>query len=145
MRALHNAAPQTYDGKQVSGELFYNHTGCDKFKGAGCLQDIAETFVQWANELDSSGALASHFEYFWELMAGHGEVSFIDRVVGLFDAAQDTFTSIRNSLVQAIATDTSLLLSNPPTEADYASHNARLDEHRASFTDPAWRLRAREH
>ncbi|MEX3983861.1 hypothetical protein AB4Y45_33290 [Paraburkholderia sp. EG287A] len=127
LTALQMAAPSTVNGKAVNGELFYNHTGCDKFKGVGCLQDIAETFVQRANELDSSGALASHFEYFWELVAGQGELSVIDRIVALFSTAQDTFTSIRNSLMQAIATDTSLLLSSPPTEADYAAHNARLD------------------
>lgn len=126
MTALQVAAPSTYNGKPVSGELFYNHTGCGPLK-VGCLQDIAETFVQRANELDTSGALATHFEYFWELMLGQGQFSLIDRVVALFTSAGDVFTAMRNSLVAAIATDTSLLLSNPPTEADYAAHNARLD------------------
>lgn len=126
LTALQVAAPSTYNGKPVSAEVFYNHTGCGG-NGTSCLQDIAETFVQRANELDNSGELASRFEYFWEVVSGRGDLSLLERVSAAFAGATGTFAALRNTVVTALITATSYLLSNPPTEADYATHNARLD------------------
>ena len=59
----------TYNHEDVNYELFYNHSGGTV--GATGLQDIAEVFVQRANELDPSGSLSSNgFFFFWESYSG---------------------------------------------------------------------------
>lgn len=91
------------------------------------LQDVAEVFIQRALEIDSSGELGKRFEYFWESL-GSGEKSFTDKILGLFPNAASLFSAMYTSLISTITQGWSYLLSNPPTGADYARHNNRLDQ-----------------
>ena len=63
LKALLAVAPSQYNGAPITGHVFYNHTGCGR-AGSSCLEDIAEVFEQRAQELDSTGTLAGHLEYF---------------------------------------------------------------------------------
>lgn len=90
------------------------------------LQDLAETFIQRSAEIDKSGVMGKRFEYFWEFL-GSSQPTFLDKIkeifpnaISLFDALYTTFTTKLVAIISGI-------LSNPPTEADYAIHNARLD------------------
>jgi hypothetical protein len=116
----------TYQGEDVNYELFYNHTGATV--GAGALQDIAEVFVQRANELDPTGELSKNgFYFFWE--------SYTGDTPGYANTAGNSNSSIlsfiadfNNAVVQGAATSLAALLSSPPTTSDYANQQAQLDQ-----------------
>lgn len=115
--------PGTYRNEPVYHEVFYNHTGSTV--GASPLQDLAETFEQRAAEIDHSGELAKRWEFFWEILSGQD--SLAGRLIGLFPSAVSLFSQLATSLHAKLVAIAASLLSNPPTEADYATHNARLD------------------
>lgn len=118
--------PSQYNGSTVSGEVFYNHTGCGR-PGSSCLEDIAEVFEQRAQELDSTGTLGSRLEYFWESI-GAGDASLTGQIESLFQAAASLFADLRAKVIAQIATSIAYSLSNSsPTSADYAAQNTRLD------------------
>lgn len=116
----------TYEDEPLVGEVFLNVTGSTV--GATALQDLAETFVQRAREIDSSGELENRFEFLWEILADGGERSLWDRVVAVVPAVINAFAALYDDLVSKVVGGYSLLLSNPPTESDYTRHNARLNE-----------------
>jgi hypothetical protein len=125
LRALRRLSgnPNIYRNEPVSYETFYNHTGATF--GASPLQDLAETFEQRAAEIDRSGELAKRWEFFWEILSGQD--SLAGRLIGLFPSAASLFSQLAASLHAKLVTIAASLLSHPPTEADYATHNARLD------------------
>lgn len=115
----------SYKNEPIEGELMYNQT-------QGLALDLAETFMQKAQESDGSGYMARHFELYWEALLGqvNKEGSWWERIRGLLssDTVFNNFgISLTNELDRAIIGDLSTLLANPPTEADYAEHNTRLD------------------
>jgi len=114
----------TYNNEPVKYEPFYNHTapGYDVLG----LQDVAETFIQRANEIDKSGQMGKRFEYFWEFL-GSSEPTFLDKLSEFLPNAASLFDSVYTAITTKLVSIVSLFLSNPPTEADYAAHNARLD------------------
>ncbi len=114
----------TYNNEPVKYESFYNHTapGYDVLG----LQDVAETFIQRANEIDKSGQMGKRFEYFWEFL-GSSEPTFLDKLAGFLPNAASLFDSVYTAMTTKLTSIISFFLSNPPTEADYAAHNARLD------------------
>lgn len=123
-RELQDLIGTTYNNEPVKYENFYNHTGSSV--GATALQDLAETFIQRSAEIDASGELGKRFEYFWEFI-GSVEPTFIDKIKAIFSNAiallDSLYTAVNTKLVAII----SYFASNPPTEADYATHNAQLD------------------
>jgi hypothetical protein len=125
LEALIRLQGDTYNGEPVVGELFYNHTGSTV--GATFLQDIAETFIQRAEEIDTSGELAQRFEFLWEVVTD-GERSLWDRLVDSVPASAAALDALYSDIITKSVAGYALLLSNPPTEADYAQHNARLAE-----------------
>jgi hypothetical protein len=114
----------TYNHEDIGYQLFYNHTGTTV--GATSLQDIAEVFIQRANELDSTGYFAQNgLSLFWE--------SFTNSVVyqGPLAAAKNGFDtmlqSYENQVVVAASAALASYFSAPPTAADYTTQNATLD------------------
>ena len=124
LKALSQLVGDTYNNEPINYTTFYNHTapGYDVFG----LQDVAETFIQRAAEIDASGEFGKRFEYFWEFM-GSSEPTFIDKIKGIFPNAVSLFDSFYTLIMGKLTSIMSYFLSNPPTEADYAAHNARLD------------------
>jgi hypothetical protein len=115
----------TYNSEPLIAELFYNHTG--PALGATALQDLAETFIQRAHELDTSGALETRFEFLWEIISDSDQ-SLWDRLIAAVPAAADLHQALITEFRAQTAAALSHLLSNPPTTADYGAHDARLDE-----------------
>lgn len=115
---------EKYNNEPVKYEAFYNHTG--KSVGATALQDLAETFIQRSAEIDASGELGKRFEYFWEFI-GSSKPTFIDKIKGIVPKLNALFDSLYTAIVTNLVGAISYMNSNPPTEADYASHNAKLD------------------
>jgi hypothetical protein len=114
----------TYNNEPVKYEVFYNHTGSTV--GSNGLQDLAETFIQRSAEIDASGELGRRFEYFWEFI-GSSEPTFIDKIKGIFSNAISLFESLYTAVNTKLVAIISYFASHPPTEADYATHNAQLD------------------
>jgi len=123
-QAVRGLIGNTYNNEPVKYESFYNHTGSSV--GATSLQDLAETFIQRANEIDKSGQMGKRFEYFWEFL-GSSEPTFLDKLAGFLPNAASLFDSVYTAITTKLTSIISFFLSNPPTEADYAAHNARLD------------------
>lgn len=119
------ALPATYKGYDISTELFYNHTGCDA-QGATCLQDLAEVFIQRAQEIDSTGSLASHFELFWESI-GDGNASITQKIGQIYSGAQSLFDYLHTKMISGVMAGLSYLLSHPPTVSDYVLQDASLE------------------
>lgn len=113
----------TFKSETVQYELFYNQTGSTA--GATALQDIAEVFQQRATELDSSGQLAQRFELALDLLSSNQPL--VTRIKQLAPATADVLSQVYSSITTKIAAGWSYLLSNPPTESDYAAHDARLN------------------
>ncbi|MGZ8257236.1 MAG: hypothetical protein ACXWTX_05650 [Gallionella sp.] len=125
MDALKAISPQALNGLAVTPRLFYNQTGCNTL-GATCLQDLAETFIQRANELDQSGALAKDFILFWEITTG--DSSYSSKLSGFLPNLASIFSSLYATVNTKLLGLTSLVLSSPPTAAIMAANNAALDQ-----------------
>lgn len=123
LAALRSLVGNTYNSEPVQYEAFYNHTGSTA--GGTGLQDIAEVFEQRALEIDSSGELGKRWEFFWESLSGNK--SFTDKLLDLFPSAGSLFSQLYTDISSKIMAGWSYLLSNPPTAADYATQDARLD------------------
>lgn len=121
---LENLIGDTYNNEPVKYEAFYNHTG-PGYDVIG-LQDLAETFIQRSAEIDASGELGKRFEYFWEFI-GSSEPTFIDKIKGIFSNVISLFESLYTAVNTKLVAIISYFTSNPPTETDYATHNAQLD------------------
>ena len=125
LQSLIDAAPSTYNGAPVTGHVLYNHTGCGR-AGSSCLEDIAEVFEQRAQELDSTGTLAGHLEYFWESLGA--AANFTDTIQNLFQQAKTIFADLQAKVIAQIAASIASTVSNDPlTAADYTAQNAQLD------------------
>jgi len=121
---LENLLGSVYNGEPVEYENFYNTTGEEN--GATMAQDIAEVFIQRADEIDSSGELARRFEYLWDA-ANDPRRPLWARLVDVLRVpialAERIYTAISTKLVAGFAR----MLSNPPTEMDYAEHRLIVD------------------
>ncbi|MHB0992717.1 MAG: hypothetical protein ACYC3O_13545 [Burkholderiales bacterium] len=123
--ALMKITPSTYNSAPITGKVLYNHTGCGR-AGSSCLEDIAEVFEQRAQELDSTGTLAGHLEYFWESLGA--AANFTSTIQNLFQGAEAIFADLQARVIAQIATGIASTVSNDPlTAADYAAQNAQLD------------------
>lgn len=112
----------THNNQRVRYEVFYNQTGG--------LADVAEVAEQRARELD--GALENHWEIFWEALGSSSDESSF--LLNLTTSIRRVSPELEN-LVAALATDyltktsalfLDLLTTDPPTEADIATHRARI-------------------
>ena len=122
-------ADDTYNHEDVSYELFYNHTGSTV--GASKLQDVAEVFIQRANELDPSGAFSANgFYLFWESL--NGQSTFTNVVFAGIPSLTTFFSQLLDTTVVSAAASLSSLFSSPPTLSDYAAQQAILDTYAAA-------------
>ncbi|MCD2512795.1 hypothetical protein [Comamonas endophytica] len=122
---LKNLLGIEYTGESVEYENFYNTTGEEN--GATMAQDIAETFIQRADEIDSSGELARRFEYLWDAASDPRRplwARLVDVLKVPIAMAETIYTAISTKLVAGFAR----MLSNPPTEMDYAEHRLLVDK-----------------
>ena len=113
-----------YQGEPVEYENFYNTTGTEN--GATMAQDIAEVFIQRANEIDTSGELARRFEYLWDAATDPKRplmTQLRDALSIPVALLENIYTAISTKLVAGLAT----LLSNPPTALDQAQHRLTVD------------------
>ena len=117
--ALMKITPSTYNGAPVKGQVFYNHTGCGR-AGSSCLEDIAEVFEQRAQELDSTGTLAGHLEYFWESLGD--AANFTDTIRNLFQQAKTIFADLQAKVIAQIAASIASTVSNDPLTASDTPH-----------------------
>lgn len=115
----------TFKNEPVQYETFYNHSGKNNDSGATRFQDVAEVFIQRANELDRSGNLAKHKEMLWEIIEGKG--TFTNKMIAIFPAYENWKTQLQDEIKTKYIASLASNTSNPPTEADYSKHNARLD------------------
>ena len=114
-----------YNGEPVEYENFYNTTG--ESNGATMAQDIAEVFIQRADEIDSSGELARRFEYLWDAASDPRRplwARMVDVLRVPIQLAENIYTAISTKVVAGFAR----MLSNPPTEMDYAEHRLTVDK-----------------
>lgn len=119
----------TYRGAGVRYHAFYNQTGCSSTI-VGCLEDVAEVFIQRSAELD--GALERRWEYFWEQVTGQvtGGQSFTEqlrtRLVEGIQAFEDWIGALGTALLAKFTALAAQMLANPPTSSDTATHVADL-------------------
>lgn len=123
-------------GKQnLKFELFYNQTGSrtGSTSGLSALQDLAEVFDQRSRELD--GVLSNRWETFWDITsAQHASVnSGIGGLLRLLGSKASDLASLVDSIFNAtlnrIVAEFARRLSDPPTAADLAAHNAKLQKY----------------
>ena len=90
LAAIRSLVSQERSDERVEYFLFYNAS-------EGYFQDIVQTFVQRANEIDQSGQFQHRLEYLWEILSGSGW-SWDLLVSGVPEALQD----VRDLLVHEI-------------------------------------------
>lgn len=127
-------ASNIFKGEPVQYEVFYNVTGCKSGTGAICvklednvfsLEDVAESFIQRANEIDARRDLAKRGELVFEIISG--DTALLDKLSHLYPALQNWKEQLITELKAKAAGTVANLASNPPTQADYVKHNTRLD------------------
>lgn len=124
MQALKSVLGDTFKDEPVKYESFYNHTGSTA--GATFMQDIAEVFIQRAREIDASGTLEARWELLWEAVFDSDRSSW-QRLVDSISNAGSVLSALYSDIVSKSAAGWSLLLSNPPTAVNSATHRSRLD------------------
>jgi hypothetical protein len=118
-----------YQGASLTYELFYNQSACGS-GGAGCLEDIFETFAQRDREL--GGVLSNRWEYFWEMLSGtHTKRTSLTGTLlswlgGVGSSLLSLIDSVFGALVNKVIALTDHAIKNPPTNADVASQLAKL-------------------
>lgn len=113
----------SYNGEPIQYENFYNTTGTSV--GQTSLQDLAETFEQRALEIDNSGELGKRMDIFWDVISG--DKTLTEKLSAAVPSYAALFDAMYSSINTKVVAGWSYLLSNPPTEENYAQHNTRLD------------------
>ncbi|MCL2724669.1 MAG: hypothetical protein FWD69_09560 [Polyangiaceae bacterium] len=129
LQAIDDLMGPDRNGTPLNYQLFYNQTN-------GFLEDVAEVFEQRSAELD--GALNNRWEYFWDMLSGrqNDSDSFLGRLVnatknwatgGTIGAFAGVIDGLSNDILGKAAAWLAGKISDPPTEADYAAHLAKLN------------------
>jgi len=123
---IRTALGDTYgpNSEPVTYQLSYNQSGSPT--GAINWQDLAETFEQRANTIDPTGNLAKHWEILWELL--RGEESTIGRIILAYAGAGALIDGLKSDIRAKLAGAIGSLTSSPPTAADYASSDSRMND-----------------
>lgn len=117
-----------WKGQPVSYQLLYNHSGMSPDRpGVTRLEDLAEVILQ--KNVDLHIVLIGRLELFWQALRGDGQDWRVLRATGWGATAVQAYVSvILNRALSAFA----WFLSNPPTAADTAAHEAKLLQEIAS-------------
>ncbi|MEO6802999.1 MAG: hypothetical protein ABI197_07130 [Granulicella sp.] len=120
----------SYNDESVTYELYYNHTGSTV--GASVMQDVAEVFIQRAQETDPSGFFSgNNFYLMWEGLSGQDIYGNTVAAAGNGPLTQFLQNFINSAVTSAVAS-ISATFSNPPTADDYTTQNATLDAQAAA-------------
>lgn len=121
-------AGATWKGQPVSYKLMYNHSGMSPERpGVTRMEDLAEVILQ--KNVDLHIVLIGRLELFWQALRGDGQDWRVLRATGWGATAVQAYVSvILNKALSAFA----WFLSNPPTAADTAAHEAKLLQEIAS-------------
>lgn len=112
------------NNEPVSYQFSYNQSG--SLTGGLNWQDLAETFEQRANTIDPTGNLARRWDVLWELI--RGEESTINRIVLAYAGSASLIDGLRSDIRARIVAALAARTSTPPTAADYASSDSRLND-----------------
>ena len=122
--ALNAQTQDVYDNEDIKFDVYYNHTGASV--GATTLQDVAEVFVQRANELDPGGSLATQFFYsLWEMNSGTGP-GYANAAANQNPGFLAMVGNLTSNFETALASLMAQLASSPPTALDYAAQQAQM-------------------
>ena len=129
MLLLKELVGTTKNGLPADFDLAYNWTGKMLPVGQGTrLQDIAETFLQRAHELDPTSEMEKHVYLIWDAVRNTGSAGLwrtVERASSnLSSALGDLYTTLTTKLTSSLA----LLLSSPQTEANYAEQSSRITD-----------------
>jgi hypothetical protein len=120
-----------YDSEDVQYEVMYNTTASQAANvfdpvNTTILQDVAEVFVQRAQELDPTGTVGTNFFYmFWEW--NEGAPQNYSNSLSNNSATNNFFANFVNAAVTAAAGALANLYgSQAPTAADYGQQEAQL-------------------
>lgn len=113
----------------IQYETFYNHTGSQA--GATAFQDLAEVFMQRAEEIDP--VYSDNFFLFWSTINGDSD-GFFETALSVIQNTPGATADLMSGLLSDLYTDMSTeavalisdVLSDPPTEADYQRHSTRI-------------------
>ncbi len=118
---------EKYNNQNVEYETFLNHSGKTDGDGATAFQDIAETFIQRAEEIELD--LGNNFEIFWSAISGDSD-GFLKKITNILGATSGLLTGTLSDLYTGISTESAALISkiasNPPTQEDYIKHSTRI-------------------
>lgn len=119
----------TYQNENIKYELFYNQTGSDH-PGSTMLEDLAEVFIQRANEID--GSVAKRWELFWEIIQENPKnddpnfENIKNKITKAIPESAKFFIDLYKEITTKSAAGWSYLLSNPQMEEDYKTHLTRI-------------------
>lgn len=130
LKELSNRYGKTYNDEKVKYELFYNQSGKAESSNATSFQDIAEVFIQRANEIEPE--LGERFDLFWSVVTGDSD-GFLDKVKSIVTSVDDLVLGLLEELYDWATSQTVKLIgelfSNPPTEDDYSNHENVITDH----------------
>jgi len=120
---------EKYNNKNVEYETFLNTSGVIDGDGATAFQDIAEVFIQRAEEIELD--LGNNFEIFWSAISGDSD-GFFSKITNIFGATSNLLVDSLADLYTEISTESAALISkiasNPPTQEDYIKHSTRIKD-----------------
>ena len=113
LQAIRSLVGQVAGDKRIKYEVFYNPS-------EGHLLDMAETFVQNADDIDRSGVFRERFELLWESISGNER--FWGSLIALGPVA---FETARDIVVASVITTAAQAIDSPVIE-DVVQNHVRL-------------------
>lgn len=103
---------EKYEEEPIEYRVFHNETGSENDSTMG--QDVAEVFMQRADEIDASGELGRRFEYIWESMSA--DKPFFTRLARAMGASLSFFEAIYTSVISRVMAAVASMISHPPLQ-----------------------------
>jgi hypothetical protein len=125
--AVHEAngsQADVFDDEGITYHAYYNTTGSTV--GSSMLQDVAETFIQRAREIDPSGAFANNYLYLMWEGNGSGSGAGYAPAASSYPPASNLLQVYQNSIVTMTVAKLAAFFNTPPTQVDLAQQQADL-------------------
>lgn len=123
VKLISRVVGEDFGGEPIQYKIFHNETGAEQSSNMG--QDVAEVFIQRANEIDSSGEIARRFEYLWDSFSA--DKPFFTRLAHAMGASLSFFESIYTNVISRVMAAVASMISDPPLLETYAKHRIMLD------------------